>query len=133
MLFLPLKIASSKALPPHLLYRNSIAGPSSLVRRSKERRYKALLGQNEKRSCFLWRRKKKKFRSVLPSKILHTYSIVSMEYLWRIDGLMMEKHKSFGYARYFCFWLTQHFSFLLHRNHNILTPQKINLILHNIF
>ena len=27
-----------------------------------------------------------------------------MEYLWRIDGLMMEKHKSFGYARYFRIW-----------------------------
>ena len=56
-----------------------------------------------------------------------------MEYLWRTDGVMMEKHKSFGYARYFCFWLTQHFSFLLHRNLNILTSQKIKLILHNIF
>ena len=38
------------------------------------------------------------FRYILPSKILHRYSIVSMEYLWRTDGQAMEEPRGFGYV-----------------------------------
>ena len=38
--------------------------------------------------------------SIATPSLLHRKSIVSMEYLWRTDGQVMEKPKRFRYAKY---------------------------------
>ena len=38
--------------------------------------------------------------SIVTPSLLHRKSIVSMEYLWRTDGQVMEKPKRFRYAKY---------------------------------
>ena len=99
----PKSLSSSSYAPPLCLVTKlddntiiiplSIIVSSSLVRRiiggTREEETRHFLGKIKKNVVFFGE-ERKNFRSVLPSKILHRYTIVSMEYLWRTDGLSME-------------------------------------------